>query len=350
MHSESWAIQSNYMGYQAGKFITRAKDGLLWMELRKLAALSYVFRFDAIFFNFGSTLFSPRAALPESRKTLAGSFLFPIWRTYTTLMQKIELWLLRKLRRKLFIQYQGDDARQGDHSAANFSINLATQVRPGYYTAESDALKRRQIALLTRHCCRTYALNPDLLHVLPADAEFLPYCHIHLDEWTPVYTQSIDKPLRIGHAPSHRRVKGTEHIIKALDRLSLNHEFELVLIEGKSHAETKRLLGNIDVLVDQLFAGWYGGVAVEAMALGKPVVSYIREGDLRFVPQQMREELPVVSASPDTIDRILEQMLTMSRDKLLELAHKSRSFVERWHDDRAIAQRIKTDIETALLR
>jgi hypothetical protein len=41
-----------------------------------------------------------------------------------------------------------------------------------------------------------------------------------------------------------------------------------------------------------LFAGWYGGLAVELMALGKPVLAYIREEDLSFVDPQMRYELP----------------------------------------------------------
>ena len=54
---------------------------------------------------------------------------------------------------------------------------------------------------------KIYALNPDLLHVLPGCAEFLPYSHIDLSEWTPVYPTRSNHPLRIGHAPSHRAVK-----------------------------------------------------------------------------------------------------------------------------------------------
>src|SRR6058998_2007963 len=45
-----------------------------------------------------------------------------------------------------------------------------------------------------------------------------------------------------------------------------------------------------DLLVDQLLTGWYGAVAVEMMALGKPVVCYLREDDLKFIDSRMRAD------------------------------------------------------------
>ena len=92
------------------------------------------------------------------------------------------------------------------------------------------------------------------------------------------------RPLRIGHAPSDRKTKGTQLIIDALDSLNQSgYRFEFILIEGLSNEEARKKYETIDVLVDQLFAGWYGGLAVEAMALGKPVLVYLREEDFKFV-------------------------------------------------------------------
>jgi len=51
-------------------------------------------------------------------------------------------------------------------------------VEPGYYTPASDARKRWRIAQFATYADRIYALNPDLLHVLPAQAEFLPYANV----------------------------------------------------------------------------------------------------------------------------------------------------------------------------
>ncbi len=43
------------------------------------------------------------------------------------------------------------------------------------------------------------------------------------------------------------------------------------------------------------------------MALGKPVVSYVRESDLGFLPAEMREEMPVQNVTPQTlVDRLEE--------------------------------------------
>ena len=101
----------------------------------------------------------------------------------------------------------------------------------------------------------------------------------------PKYINSDHRPIRFGHAPSHRGVKGTDLIIEAFDKLKISHSsFEFILIENLSHSDAMKAYESIDVLIDQLFAGWYGGIAVELMSLGKPVISYIRESDLRFIP------------------------------------------------------------------
>ena len=99
--------------------------------------------------------------------------------------------------------------------------------------------------------------------------------------------------------------------------------------------------------MDQLIVGWYGGLAVEAMALGKPVIAYIRQEDLHFIPHQMKKDLPIIQAEPDTIYAVLEKVLNMPRTEILNIAHKSRAYVERWHDPLAIARRIRSDMENA---
>jgi hypothetical protein len=349
LKSETWAFQQNYFGYEANKVLTKNSDSLLLKEIKRLLALRYVFFYDVVFFNFGQTLF-PQVSRPASaNKSFIRRVLLPLYRFYSHYMQNLELFLLTCLGRTLFVQYQGDDARQGDYLLVQFPINIAKQVEPGYYSADSDALKRKQIQRITSVCFKTYALNPDLLRVLPPGSEFLPYCHISLESWNPHYTQLESRPLRIGHAPSHRGVKGTTLILDALDALKQKgFEFELVLIEGCSNAEAKERYKTLDILVDQLFAGWYGGLAVEAMALGKPVVVYLRDDDLKFIPSKMFAELPLIRATPDTIQSSIREILEMPRAKLLELAQRSRAYVERWHDPVNIAKRIKADIEQAI--
>lgn len=350
LDSESWIFLQNYFEYASTRTIWKEGDGLLQREWKRWGAILQVARqFDVIHFNYGSGWAAPVPMFSAADKTWKAR----LWRFVTSVylhgLSLVELNLYRLHGRHMFVHYQGDDARQGDASRATFRHSIAQFVDPDYYSSEGDALKRRMIRRMAKYCEQVYAVNPDLLHVLGTGARFVPYSHILLSDWTPVYTQTQDRPLRIGHAPSNRKVKGTEFILRALDELAAEGvAFELVLVEGLSHEAARCRYEQIDVLIDQVHAGWYGGLAVEAMALGKPVMAYIREEDLAFIPDGMRGDLPILRITLENLKRDLHRVITMPRQDLLDLAHRSRAFVERWHDPLRIAAEIRRDYELAL--
>ena len=74
-----------------------------------------------------------------------------------------------------------------------------------------------------------------------------------------------------------------------------------------------------------MLLGWYSVLGVELMALGKPVVTYIRPEDLALVSPRMRDELPVIPAGPETLYAVLKEWLTTrarsSRRSGREAAH-----------------------------
>jgi len=86
------------------------------------------------------------------------------------------------------------------------------------------------------------------------------------------------------------------------------------------------------------------------MALGKPVICYVREEDPGFIAPEMRSQLPVTRAEPGTIYGVLKECLTSHRHKLAELGALSRTYVERWHDPLRIAASLKEAYETAMRR
>lgn len=346
LDSQSWTIQQNFLAYPADKVIVSKNDHFLSAEWKKLQSLRYVFICDLVFFNFGTGLYTPFVPLNSSRYSFLKNSLLSLISLYHTIMSFIEVGLLRLRSVPIFIQYQGDDARQGDYSRKNFRISIADRVDDSYYSDASDDAKRRRINYYDRVSNKIYALNPDLLHVLPGRAEFLPYSHINLNEWQPKFNQLEDRPLRIGHAPSHRSAKGTDIFLQACEELkNQGYNFEVVLVEGVSNSEAKEIYQTIDLLVDQLFSGWYGGLAVEVMALGKPVVVYIREEDLKFIPLKMKESLPFIRTEPDLLLSKMKEILELPRNELYEIALKSRQYVEDWHNPVVIAERIKSDIE-----
>jgi glycosyltransferase involved in cell wall biosynthesis len=287
-----------------------------------------------------------RAFVPEPKENITKSFRHWCFQKYVELFEFADLPILKTLKKGICVTYQGDDARQKEFSLKNFEITAANHVDENYYPPGSDKIKQERIALFDKYADRIYAVNPDLLHVLPARAEFLPYANIDIREWRPTPKENSRKPVLI-HAPTSQQAKGTVFILQAVERLKAEGvPFEFVLVEGLPNSEARKLYERADLLVDQLLIGWYGGIAVELMALAKPVVCFVRDSDLKFIPTQMRDEIPIINANPNTIYKVLKDWLTIYRDRLPEVGEKSRAYVESWHDPIKIATRLRKDYET----
>lgn len=299
--------------------------------------------FDVIHYNFGTPLLQWSLEDPNNLSMLQR--FSPALRC-RQLLGALERHLFRK--KVVAVTFQGDDARQGDRSLQELEICIAREVGSDYYNEKSDRDKRRSIERFSGYADLIYALNPDLLRVLPDKAKFLPYAHINLRDWALLDHPRSVKPLVL-HAPSHRGGKGTRYIIEAVNRLqSEGVQFEFRIIENLTNAEARREYSKADLVIDQLLAGWYGGLAVEAMALGKPVVCYLREEDYRFIPEQMRRDLPLINATPGSIYQVLLSWLTENRGNLAEKGIASRRYVEQWHCPTRIARRLIDDYTRVL--
>jgi hypothetical protein len=269
---------------------------------------------------------------------------------YAAMNRMIELPLMKRVGKVIAVTYQGDDARQGDYSRKNFDICIAREVDDSYYSAVSDQAKRDRIALFERHADLIYTLNPDLMHVLPPHARFIPYAHIDLDQWTPVAGSGGVRPLVV-HAPSHRGAKGTRYILAAVEKLKAQGvPFDFLLVEGLTQRDARKLYERADIVIDQLLAGWYGGFALEVMALGKPVICYLRHEDFGCLPEKMRRELPMIEAKPDTIEKVLRFWLSQPPEERVRRGMAGRAFVEQWHDPRRVAQQLLDDYRGVIER
>jgi hypothetical protein len=344
LHSRSVAFSQDHRNYPVDEVLWDHRAGRLSQQRKCWALLLRAWRdFDVIHHNFGSSILPwwPPLRSRSVPKRLIDS-------AYGNLCRWAERSALR--RKVIAVTYQGDDARQGDYCRRHFAISIANEVGSDYYSAESDEIKRKKIAWFDECADLIYALNPDLLRVLPTRAEFLPYAHIDLDEWVPQERCPARVPVLV-HAPSHRGAKGTRHVLGAVERLRAEGiVFEFMLVENVSNQEARALYERADLVIDQLLAGWYGGFAVEAMALAKPVICYIRESDLDRIPPAMRAELPVVNATPDSIHSVLKECLTSRVHHFRELGVRSRRYVERWHDPGRVVSKLVRDYQRIAVR
>jgi glycosyltransferase involved in cell wall biosynthesis len=157
---------------------------------------------------------------------------------------------------------------------------------------------------------------------------------IDLRAFEPSPPSDSPRPLVV-HAPSSRRRKGTEHVVAACERLGL----ELDVVEGLHHEEARERYRRADVVVDQLNAGWYGLFAIEAMALGKPVLTFLHEEAVHRTEQAFGVQVPLVATSRETLADDLGRLAGDPAERR-RIGAAGRAYVERVHDADLVADRL----------
>ena len=165
------------------------------------------------------------------------------------------------------------------------------------------------------------------------EAEVIPP-GVDLTRIEPAPPSDRARPL-IVHAPSSRRRKGSEHVIAAVEGL----DADLELVEGLHHDEAFERYRAADIVVDQLNAGWYGLFAIEAMALGKPVVTFLHDEAVRRTEEAVGTRVPIVSATAETLREALRPLVADAARRR-ELGAESRAYVERVHDLEQVTDRL----------
>ena len=311
---------STWLGYQVDRCLSAyAQKSPQALRSRLWFGLSAPFRYQVLHYYFGRSFLCWDDYSPPT----------PWWFS--------DLKLAKILRRKVFMTLQGCDVRLSELSAVR---NVFTPCHDGHCPAVPvcratlDAQRQALIRNVLPKVHRVFVLNPELAHYVPG-ATFLPYASVDVEGIAPVWPKT-DGPAVVLHAPSDEGIKGSRIIMAAVERLQQRLPIEFVLVKGLPHAEAMRLYQKADLVIDQVLAGWYGGFAVEAMAMGKPVACYIREADLQHIPEAMRAELPLIRLTPETIEADLAAALTR-RAEWPRWGEQARAFVCRWHHPRRIA-------------
>jgi glycosyltransferase involved in cell wall biosynthesis len=202
-----------------------------------------------------------------------------------------------------------------------------------------DDIRNKGEGMLSRKYAGTALVStPDLLAWSPR-ARWTPN-PIDLKKYSYIGVEDYERKLRIVHAPSVPKVKGTEYVVKAVEDLKAEgYEIELDLVKNMPHQEAVEHYKQADIVVDQLLVGWYGVFAIECMALGKPVCVYIQEDLKSYLPKAP----PLVATSPRDLSvdlrRLIEDEALRSR-----IGKTARVFVEQVHDADKIAKYLVKDI------
>tara|TARA_Y100000589_G_C27190589_1_gene644637 strand:+ start:1286 stop:2410 length:1125 start_codon:yes stop_codon:yes gene_type:complete len=328
-------------GYEKNKFIFNQNSNFLERELRKIFALRYYFLCKNIIFNYGRTIFMQEFINKESKYF----YLKIMQNFYYKIMQRIEISINKLLDNRLIFIYSGDDARQSEYCLKNFFISPAHYLRhTSYYTESKDNIKRNNIKIINKIAYSIYSVNPDIMNVLPKRTKFLPYPYrLESDS----YNIKNNKTLKIAHVPSHRGVKGTKLIIDKIKNLKINKpelNINLTILENIDHSELLRKLEDFDLVIDQILVGWYGSIAVESMAKGIPVMAYLRNKDMKFVPIKMQKDMPIINISINNLEKKIIEFCKFDQEELFNLSKRSKEFVRNWHSLNYCAESLKDDL------
>ena len=164
-----------------------------------------------------------------------------------------------------------------------------------------------------------------------------PYHHLFIPIQKELYTHHVpdNRVPMVLHIPSSRDIKGTALIVECFQSLAREgHVFDFRLLENTSNDEVREALRDADVVVDQLHLLTHGKLGCEAMLSGCAYATCNRE-DYEPIPRHR----PILHIERSNLLAQLRRIL-VDRKLRLELAHKGRGHVTRFHTPSTVAERI----------
>lgn len=200
----------------------------------------------------------------------------------------------------------------------------------------------RAVELFTSYPGAVYVSTPDLLDYVP-NAVWCPVI-VDVDTWrsdAPVLEHK--KPV-VAHAPSKSAMKGSELIDPIMERLAERGLITYRRVEGVDPADMPAVYRDADIVLDQFRVGSYGVAACEAMAAGRIVVGHIAQHIRDRVTADTGLELPIVDATPGTIEQVVLDLIS-NPERGREVAARGPAFVEQVHDGRRSAEALATFVQ-----
>jgi hypothetical protein len=246
----------------------------------------------------------------------------------------LDLALLRSLRIPGLVEWQGSDIRIPEvEFADNPYYRPAFENGYEYRHLESRETSRRRQARFARAGFRC-AVPVGMLQYVQKDIFPKPYLvpqRLVLADYDPAYPDPAGTRPLVVHVPTAPVAKGTAAVLKAVEQLKEACEFEFELLRGLPHDEAIRRMRRADVVIDQLGLGDRGMVSLEAMALGKPVLCYVKPALAALYPAEM----PIVNATPDSLADLLGELIG-NPVRRSELGQRGRTFMEQYFQPEAL--------------
>ena len=301
--SYSCSFSNNWFNYKSDNCLNLEKLNNRYRRIFRMSQffLNSILKYNVFHFYFGNTL----------------------------LPRYYDLSILKRMNKKMVMRYLGSDIRQKSIAERK---NKFVQVK-----VKDEKEIQHRISTVAKYIKTAIVGDYELYEYIQGYFENVVIIRqaLNIQDYRPAIPSLYKKIPLIVHAPSDKGIKGTEYVLQAISKLKKEYDFKFKLVCGLNHEESKNIYKKSDIVVDQLLTGTHGVFSVEAMALGKPVICYIRE-DLK---SKYPEELPIISANPENIYDVLKLLIEDAKLRH-ELGKKGRAYVEKYHDARKIAEEL----------
>jgi glycosyltransferase involved in cell wall biosynthesis len=164
---------------------------------------------------------------------------------------------------------------------------------------------------------------------------------IDTDSWKPIVDSDGADARRsevvIVHPTNHRSIKGTDFLITAVKELADEGlHIRLEIMEGQPNEDVRAAMAVADMVGEQFIAG-YGLTGVEAMALGRPVLSNLTWLGPEFWEGTYLLECPIVNTTPETLKDDVRR-LAIDPELRGRLGRAGREYALKYHSAEAVGR------------
>jgi glycosyltransferase involved in cell wall biosynthesis len=192
---------------------------------------------------------------------------------------------------------------------------------------------RARVDFFSKYADFVIGMDSSVIRFLKRNDLYFKSFPVDTEKLKPAYTPRNPVPL-IVHATNHRRVKGTDVLLAAVKRLKgAGIACELEIVEKVGREAVFEIYRRADIIADQFVMGAYGMFALEALALGKPTLTYLDHDHL----ENPVFNLPIVNTTHENMIEVLA-VLVQTPELRQRLASEARRQVVEYQSPEALAE------------
>lgn len=144
------------------------------------------------------------------------------------------------------------------------------------------------------------------------------------------------RPVKVIHSPTHRYIKGTSEIVKAVEEAKKQCEFEFIIVENTPREELLKIKQTCHIAIDQIGnrgGTGYGINSLETLSMGIPTITDMNCGMDSWLPDN-----PFTVANQDNLaEKLTDLVINLNRVNRNSL----RGWVDKYHSYKSVYEKLE---------